>query len=496
MSKKEPIEEKLKEEIKEELEKSSREIENVQHGHIYIKEAENLPEEKPPFFSKLLSGFSQTLVEVLNLIWEKTKNLFSGLFLRARSASFKPNFSKIDFRAAASYSKNLATDARNFGSKTNNLLKKFILFIFAVSKKELEKLKLLFQGSKRQAEIPFTFQVEANSSSEPVPTFKNKFNLLPDFGKIKELFSRFSYEQKIYALIILLLIFVVPYIGVKIENKIAARKAALISQNTPQEIVPLEQDKNVVRLPEPETINQEAGNISRIINLNQKIFFVGTSGIFDLDKKQVSPFPSEIGTAKNSAGMNDLNLILLITEDKKVFSFSPISGKYQSNQIEIPIEANPVSGETYLTYLYLLDSHANQIYRYPRAEGGFGTKVNWQKDDTDLSKVSDISVNENIFAVSSDAIIKLFKGKKQDFSVEETATPLSFDKIYVAKNNSEIYILDKKNSRIVRLSPEGNILTQYYSEKIKEASAFSVDEEKNIIYFSVEDKIFSFNIGQ
>ena len=143
-----------------------------------------------------------------------------------------------------------------------------------------------------------------------------------------------------------------------------------------------------------------------------------------------------------------------------------------------------------------MDSHANQIYRYPRAEGGFGTKVNWQKDDTDLSKVSDISVNENIFAVSSDAIIKLFKGKKQDFSVEETATPLSFDKIYVAKNNSEIYILDKKNSRIVRLSPEGNILTQYYSEKIKEASAFSVDEEKNIIYFSVEDKIFSFNIGQ
>lgn len=321
---------------------------------------------------------------------------------------------------------------------------------------------------------------------------ENKISFLPKFGKLKDLFSKFSYEQRIYALIILLLIFVVPYFGVKIEKRIAEKKAAQTAQNTPQIIIPLEQDINVTRISELTTLSQRVDSVSRIINLNGKLFFIGSSEIFDLEKNLSFSFPSEIGTVQNSTGMNDLNLILLITEDKRVFSFSPTSKKFQSNLIEIPPDVNITASETYLTYLYLLDSKTGQIFRYPRAEGGFGIKADWLKDTTNLSKISDISINENIFAASSNEIFKLFKGKRQDFSVQETATPIIFDWVYASKSNLEIYVLDKTNARIVHLSPEGNILNQYYNEKLKEAGSFSVDEENKNIYFSAGNIIYSF----
>lgn len=473
---KEPLAENLKEEIKVELEKSNKEIEDARYGHIYIKEIENLPENKTPLFSFSLSGLGNSIIKGFEFSKEKTKNIFSNLFFRVKSVDLRPIFFKIkiSFQKSAAF---LADIVKQLFQQIKNFSKR-------IRRADTESAPL---------KTAVTEEIGAQLRSEVKLRF---VKFLPDFSKIKDLFARFSYEQKIYALIILLLIFIVPYVGVKIERIIAEKKAAQIAQDTPREIIPLEQDKNVIRLSDLNTPNQSAGTVSKIVNLNNKIFFIGNLGIFDLEKNQLFSFSSQIGAIKTSAGMNDLNLILLITEDQKAFSFSPTSEKFQPNLIEIPTDSNISASETYLTYLYLADNKANQIYRYPRAEGGFGTKINWLKDTTDLSKISDISVNENIFAASLNEMLKLFKGQRQDFSLEETATPIICDKIYVSKSNLEMYVLDKTNSRIVHLSPEGTILNQYYNEKIKEASAFSVDEEKNIIYFAKEKEIYSFNISR
>jgi hypothetical protein len=452
-----------------------------------MKEAEDLPQNKSLLESEFFSNFKSLFDKIFN---------FSHQIGTLPGRWQFPISNKIPFSGSKSF-------FESFRKKTKHLL---LIFFF---KLRLENFKYIFSGTgsflKKSGSVigyfclaAFRKLIEITGKIKIPPTHfrkkedTSKLGFLPDFGKIKNIFSKFSYEQKIYTVLILLLIFFVPYLGIKIEKRIAEKKVAEIARNAPKEIIPLEQDKNVIRISNLNTISQSETTISRIINLNGKMFFIGNSGIFDLEKNRLFSYPSEIGTIRNSAGMNDLNLILLITEDKKAFSFSPTSEKFQSNSVELSSESNITCGETYLTYLYLLDSQNNQIYRYPRAEGGFGAKIDWLKDGTDLSGVSNISVNENIFAVSPNEIIKLFKGKRQDFSVSETATPIIYDDLYVAKSNLEMYILDKTNSRIIRLDQEGNILNQYYNEKIKNTSAFSIDEEKNIIYFAVNDKVYSF----
>ncbi|MFZ2834454.1 MAG: hypothetical protein WAZ64_00270, partial [Candidatus Moraniibacteriota bacterium] len=91
-------------------------------------------------------------------------------------------------------------------------------------------------------------------------------------------------------------------------------------------------------------------------------------------------------------------------------------------------------------------------------------------------------------------IIKFFSHKRMPFSIEETATPIMLSKIFTAQDITNLYILDNKNSRIIKLDADGNIVAQYYNEKIATANVFSVSEENNLIYISNGNGVESFNM--
>ena len=130
------------------------------------------------------------------------------------------------------------------------------------------------------------------------------------------------------------------------------------------------------------------------------------------EDKQNYSFPADFSSLKIAFPMNDLNLIFLMNQNNRIISWSPLSKKFQENVLAIPAGAEISLAETYLTYLYLLDKNHQQIYRYPRATGGFGEKTNWLKDDIDLKEISDIAIGENIFLAQNGEILKFFQGKK------------------------------------------------------------------------------------
>jgi len=144
---------------------------------------------------------------------------------------------------------------------------------------------------------------------------------------------------------------------------------------------------------------------------------------------------------------------------------------------------------TYLTYLYLLDSQNNKIYRYPRAEGGFGNKVDWLKEDIDLKNVSGMAIDENIYLADGGKIIKLFRGKKQEFNLEQSATPIRFNKIFTNTDTDNIYVLDNPNGRVIKFGKSGEIISQYYNDKLKNALEFAVDEKNNKAYFTTSSEL-------
>ncbi|HAI73768.1 MAG TPA: hypothetical protein DCS28_04185 [Candidatus Moranbacteria bacterium] len=323
-------------------------------------------------------------------------------------------------------------------------------------------------------------------------TLPNKLNnFLPDFSRLKQLAGKLNYQQRLYAVIIIFLLLIVPYWIAKWENKPEEAKVEIV-EKTPL-VPPLAQDKNVTQV--EKTSEVYAGNIKNILNLNDKFFALAENKIIDLENKKSFPIPQDFQNPELFLGMNDLSLIFLV-KNNQIISLAPTTGKFQPGALAFPENGKIADGKTYLTYLYLLNQKNNQIYRYPRAEGGFGEKTNWLKEALDLSGARNMAINENIFILDGKNIIKLFRGKKQEFSIENTATKILAEKLYTERKLSNLYVLDKINARIIKLDNDGKILAQYYNPDIADATDFSVGEENNLIYISNEKGVKSFGMRE
>ena len=351
----------------------------------------------------------------------------------------------------------------------------------------IQKTKLFFAPKeKRQpATLPITATIAAK---------KTAASLLPDFSKIKNLAARLDQRQRLYAILIILGIIIVPFFGLKLSAYLQSKNAKPIEPPAAAVVLPLAQDKNVVRVASADSVYAENGTLTPV-NLNGKIFSVSASQITDLLTKTPTLIPNDFGQVKLAIGMDDLNLIFLLSQDNKIISFSPAVGKFQPNSLSIPANSNITAGGTYLTYLYLVDSKNNQIYRFPRATGGFGAPSNWLKDTVNLSQITGLALSDNIFITDGSTITELFKGQKQNFNLEATATPITPFKVFTKPGFANIYILDKQNSRIAKVDPSGNIVAQYYNSDISNANDFTVDEPNNAAYFSVAGEIKSFQMN-
>jgi len=298
--------------------------------------------------------------------------------------------------------------------------------------------------------------------------------------------------QKFYAILIVILLLAVPYFIVKFQDK--PESSNFIPQETEAvPSLPLEQDKSVSRIENLENVFLK-NRILKIINLNGKMFFVDSESLTSAEDQKNYPFPAGFSPIKMASNMDDLNLIFLINSNNKIMSWSPVSRKFQDQLIEIPSGSNIIIAKTYLTYLYLLDSNNSQIFRYPRGGNGFGEKVNWLKNNTNLNEISDMALEENLFLVQNGNILKFFQGKGQPFSIESTSTPIEAYKIYTKRNSQNLYALDKKNSRIIKLDLNGNIISQFYNSAISSATDFEVNEDAGKIYFSDSNEVRSFEI--
>lgn len=444
------------------------------NGHIYIKGSESiLPK------NTWIADFFSITKEKLSLLGEKIltliKKLFKFLIRKVRTISLpRPNFSVFRNKKSEPISTETipAPEAPTIAVVKNNDTKKTEI-VTLISESIANKVAAIFKNA-----------VTAINS------FFRKF--FPNFPLIKNIIAKMDYQRRLYAALIVIAIGAVPFFALKFQNYIQ-QKNATVGTGMPVAI-PLDQDRNVVRL---DTLNNaySGENILSIVNLNGKIFGIAQTQIVDLQSQEAFSLPGSFGKIKLASGMDDLNLIFLMNQENAVLAWSPTSKKFQNNTLLIPNNSKVTAIGTYLTYLYILDATNNQIYRYPRASSGFGDKTDWLKDNVNLSRATGMALNENIFVANGDNILKLFKGKKQDFNPESSATPITPNKIYAKNGSQNIYILDKQNSRIIKLDLSGNIASQYYNYQIADAEDFTINEMGNTVYIATSNSIKSFNIN-
>lgn len=227
-------------------------------------------------------------------------------------------------------------------------------------------------------------------------------------------------------------------------------------------------------------------NIKSMAFLSGRIYILTEEdGFFEInpdnkEKTEIS-LPNDMKNNLLLTQMPPLNLIFLINNET-VFSYSPVTKKFDRNEIKFPQNMDVVSADAYLTYLYVLDKNSNQIFQYPRAAGGFGEGKTRLDRDIFLEEPTDMTIDGSIYVgEKSKGVKKFFKGKQNSFGLDrQLENPLVW-----AKNGAEeMVVIDSAGGKVFIMKNDGNIAKEMEDSKLESAKDFWYDQNKKAIYFA------------
>ncbi len=150
---------------------------------------------------------------------------------------------------------------------------------------------------------------------------------------------------------------------------------------------------------------------------------------------------------------------------------------------------------TYLGNFYVLDKKSSQIIKYVAANDGFG-KTNYFSPPPDLSKAASLTIDTSIWVLNTDGSIQKYtRGKQDSFTVSGLTKPLSNPtRIVTTLDETNIYILDNGNSRIVVLNKSGAFQAEYPGSALKNAKDMDVMESQKKIYVLSDKKVYQIDL--
>jgi hypothetical protein len=121
---------------------------------------------------------------------------------------------------------------------------------------------------------------------------------------------------------------------------------------------------------------------------------------------------------------------------------------------------------SYYGRFYLLDSTANEIWRYAPTLDGYSTPPDtWLQTEVDLAGVEDMAIGDNIYLLYADGKIrKLSAGEPDTFDISGWDTvPRSPSAIFTRppEDTKWLYVADRGNNRIVQTDKEGLFMRQF-----------------------------------
>jgi hypothetical protein len=259
---------------------------------------------------------------------------------------------------------------------------------------------------------------------------------------------------------------------------------------------PLDTEKNARLLQEPITLATAENNVLSSVVLNDETYLITAKEIINVSEEKHYALPQDSGIALLATPMNDLSLIFIYTDTRKLFAWSTINHSFVQNTISLPEKTIVRDIGAYLTYLYVLDDANDQIYRFPRAEGGFGEPIFWLKDSVAFEENARMAVSENIFLTAGNNSVKMFFRGRYVKNLESPNTPLAVASLFARPNLANIYALDAENKRVIVWNQEGAIIAQYFSEKLSGAQTINVNEKTNEILVTTDNSLLAFKMEQ
>lgn len=220
-------------------------------------------------------------------------------------------------------------------------------------------------------------------------------------------------------------------------------------------------------------------DIVDIARLGDTLIFVSRSSLFVGNQNggngmQV-PYPEGF-IARTNVAMPDINLLFLLGEDNRLFSFAPTTGAFTPQTISLPDTSSINDLAAASTYLYISNHQQDSILRFPRVEGGFGGDTEWLKQSVPIEADTKISVSDSIYLVENSGIRAFFRGTPKDIAFAFPVIPLSITDCLADTQTPSLFVLDGINGRIVEYQTEtGVILNQYGHDTLKGSLGFAID---------------------
>ena len=191
--------------------------------------------------------------------------------------------------------------------------------------------------------------------------------------------------------------------------------------------------------------------------------------------------------------------LLVIDRNALVVEFDPAWGENETMTLGgNDVWRMPVAAKTFDGNLYLLDSVANQIFRY--SDGQYeNAPTRWLQGEVDASTAIDLGIDGSIYVIHSDGTIeKFFGGESTPFEVTGVPQPLNAASAFyldIEETAKHIYVADAAEIRILQLARDGSFVRQFRLPAEQERlfsglSGVFVDEPAGKLFFLAANALY------
>ncbi len=235
------------------------------------------------------------------------------------------------------------------------------------------------------------------------------------------------------------------------------------------------------------------------LDQNNKIYLADTR---DRKPKLVGSLDKTGGAVTDFYYSETNNAILFDTSGSKIFSFD-----LAKNVVSLPSNADANSSwkgstalATYVTNLYTLDADAGAVWKYTALGSSYSKAAAYANTKTvSIKGAIDLAIDGDIYVLKADgSVVKFVKGTPEaDFAIRDIPAPLNTittpTKLFTDDTTNSIFILDKKNSRVVKFDKSGAFNTQYVFDGVA-LDSFVVDAKLQKIWGLAGGKIYEGNL--
>lgn len=244
---------------------------------------------------------------------------------------------------------------------------------------------------------------------------------------------------------------------------------------------------------EPVANYSELG-LKSIIKTKDALYANSSSNIYklNLENSQSESIDTEasnnIGLSRLSLNAADKEEIYYLSEDKALI-LDPKDNSLKTNTLSNYSEDEAYSSfDVYNNWLYLSANNKNQIYRYST---DFKTRTAWFSEDVDLSSLSDIYIDGDIYTLDSSAKINKYRRGQAIAYENKPPLPQISNARKIRGDGTSLYVLADENRFLVFSKDSGKLNNQYIFNDLN-ITDFSLDKESKSVLLLAGGQIYSF----